>query len=898
MGHASSVLVVHSPDPDIDAALLEEILPFRRQKQKGPAEQSSIIILLWEQDSLSLMLIPSPQATASAWVVANSTAWTRIQKAAQTYVPTRLHSIASLSGPGGMQIWLPSGSSIVVITSESIASDEDREKIAKCLGSGAAAVMTNGRTRRDNDHNDEKSAADETSNETSERASRRDSSNSSSSSPAKQRQPKRPDAPDLNSLAVKIMQKQGTWDANFALNTREPVEFETDLFKGRILMLVRPPNLDDDPYWSEKIFEKKKRRFVINLQGKFKRELKGDLYVGGETTAPMNLSLFTRGILSMIIKLLENSFAGLRYSFGDEKKNLAPRIVVPAHAAFEKVVVTPPGTDPPPVSGEPFEESKADRANRLKSKDWTWNTTDTYSFSFYSMYLAMSEWKVVNLSVYPDINLRRLWNDGDFRIVMYEKTGPEKEHPSSAIEYALNVNLRYLGDRRVSDEEASNSPEQEFDDIALDSDTRHPYNQDDTESGMERLSRSESSVFPAIMESDSSSEDTDFYDAEDKSEAFDIPNDFSQRAYEAIDLLAKIDELVPVWIHISAGKGHYVRVFALNWGSATLLFSATDCEDYLGSSELADSIHEQIEEHFSPRLSTHERSRRCMGLFLKAMGAKAVEEIKKRSAPFHEYFLRRKTRPADKSISGILLSGFAARAVSDRHWEEEWLVLLERGVLLCSHSEKRKTRLRIHISHVLKVSAVGPDQAPFMQTYAFLCIETLGRSIYFIFENSVIRDEWLQTLSQLHASFRDLDKCSDSSEMSQRMLDIEQPSEEFLHKSSIWNHKSRRILNCGLYNLKCKTVLEDPIDMVKEALQLSIEAYSIESGEKRHIFFRSAGALKRAMVQTLSEDGRMAFFLNLYHTMIMHAFLVLGPPGSGLKWISFFNNLAYEGTCI
>jgi hypothetical protein len=28
--------------------------------------------------------------------------------------------------------------------------------------------------------------------------------------------------------------------------------------------------------------------------------------------------------------------------------------------------------------------------------------------------------------------------------------------------------------------------------------------------------------------------------------------------------------------------------------------------------------------------------------------------------------------------------------------------------------------------------------------------------------------------------------------------------------------------------------------------------------------------------------------------MVMHAYLVLGTPGSGLKWISFFNNLAYE----
>ena len=44
----------------------------------------------------------------------------------------------------------------------------------------------------------------------------------------------------------------------------------------------------------------------------------------------------------------------------------------------------------------------------------------------------------------------------------------------------------------------------------------------------------------------------------------------------------------------------------------------------------------------------------------------------------------------------------------------------------------------------------------------------------------------------------------------------------------------------------------------------------------------------------LDEQTRLAFFLNLYHTMIMHAYLVLGPPDSSFKWISYFNTIAYQ----
>jgi hypothetical protein len=841
MGHSNSILVVHSPDPRGDALSLQNIFP---TLQRQPHDEHQI--LLGDDDGSCILLIPAKLPLTVAWVVSDST----IQRIRSEPTVFQIQEFAALA------VRLPSGSSILMITSDTLATNEGRAAVAKFLS-------------HDSGYDAESNGSSQESKEV-----------------ALTSQPKDPNLPSFPTLSVKLLQQKGSWDSPFCLNSREPIEFETDLFKGKILVVVRPEKLDDDPFWSKRIFSKKKRRIVLNVQGKFKRKPEGTVFLGAEITKPMKLGLFTRGILGMLVRLMEGFFTDLRYSLGDSAKKLSPRVVTPAHSAFERLVVTPEGEDPPPITGDPFEESKEDRAKRIKEKQWEWNEKETYSFSFFSMYLSLVDWNLVNLPVSPDINLRRLWSDSDLRIVLYENKGKMKEHTASSINYAFNLNVRYHGNKLG---EESNEPE-DFEDIALDGGRHQSYDEEGAESGYDsNLTRSESTVFPVLMEADSSDED-DFYDADERSSAFRSVNEISLTPSEAVELLATIDRLVPAWIVVASGKGTYVRTFALNHGSKTCLFSAHDCEEYMNSID-SDVIRERIEDHFSPRISLPERSRRCLGLLLKD-GGETFDNIEERAAPFTDYFLRR-TEPKVSDRLSTIMCGFAARAVSDRHWEEEWMILSTNGRLTLFHPEKRKIRLRISFSNVLKVSALREDQAPLLPNFGFICIETLGRCIYLMFSSSSVRDDWLAALSNLQSSSA-IDEMSQDTDNSRRLLDTDQPQEEFLHKSTMWNCKHRRILNSGLFNLRCTTEVENPLDIVREALRLSIDAFKDESGERRRLFFQSAGTLKRARVHVLSEDGRLAFFLNLYHTMVMHAYLVLGTPGSGLKWISFFNNLAYE----
>ena len=39
-------------------------------------------------------------------------------------------------------------------------------------------------------------------------------------------------------------------------------------------------------------------------------------------------------------------------------------------------------------------------------------------------------------------------------------------------------------------------------------------------------------------------------------------------------------------------------------------------------------------------------------------------------------------------------------------------------------------------------------------------------------------------------------------------------------------------------------------------------------------------------MEGLSQSEQLAVFLNLYHVMLLHAFFILGPPGSPLRCAS------------
>ena len=108
-------------------------------------------------------------------------------------------------------------------------------------------------------------------------------------------------------------------------------------------------------------------------------------------------------------------------------------------------------------------------------------------------------------------------------------------------------------------------------------------------------------------------------------------------------------------------------------------------------------------------------------------------------------------------------------------------------------------------------------------------------------------------------------------------------------KKKVLNGKRLSFLTGGDYEH------EPPLKLSSNLLTL-VMSLSPDSPTKHYSAFVDAlNFLKVANAVELPEIERMAFFLNVFHTLLIHALLVLGPPQADLRrWNSFFNRIAYD----
>ena len=74
-------------------------------------------------------------------------------------------------------------------------------------------------------------------------------------------------------------------------NSREAQVYETDLFAGKVLILLRPAAREEDVHYSERGFDGRSRCLEFQVQGRFKRAPRGAVYIGGEVSSRMQLGL-------------------------------------------------------------------------------------------------------------------------------------------------------------------------------------------------------------------------------------------------------------------------------------------------------------------------------------------------------------------------------------------------------------------------------------------------------------------------------------------------------------------------------------------------------------------------------------------------------------------------------
>lgn len=122
-----------------------------------------------------------------------------------------------------------------------------------------------------------------------------------------------------------------------------------------------------------------KRRFELQVQGKFKHIPTGDIYVGADITTKMELGIITGSVCRMLLKFIQGIVSDLHYSFGDHQSDpnyevlklhrtstgnpfihvfplilsffyvQSAHLVAPLMKALDRVVVTPAGQGVPPI---------------------------------------------------------------------------------------------------------------------------------------------------------------------------------------------------------------------------------------------------------------------------------------------------------------------------------------------------------------------------------------------------------------------------------------------------------------------------------------------------------------------------------------------------------------------
>ena len=758
------------------------------------------------------------------------------------------------------------------------------------------------------------------------------------------------------------------------LNSQTPIPFETDLFRGHMIMILRPPNdpATEDPFWYERIFQSKKRRCIINVQGQFKSVPQGIVYAGAEVSQPMRLGLVIKGICTILLKLVERFNSNIHSSFGTSHPNddnlEAAHIVAPAYTFYERLVVTSPDEPLPSILDEIIESPESIQRRKtctsLNAQPKIWNTTDTYTFSFYSMYIDLPTWQLVGLPASGDIGLQTFWGSSLLRICMYDKTNglSQKQHILSKNRYAFSVQIEYLGKngekkkiqntmespkstRKTSDDYSVNensdrgNSTKPNDIFYTDRRLRHNLQFIQEEPSYQAIKHNESQLF--LHESSSCDEsmegnnydddDLPFFDAKESHSSFqdEIISCLDQTRpvptidFKLIQQLSIADQYCPYWVELcipsrNGSSLQYVTAFACcvaGTSSVTTTFRLeSECDilmdgsvDNCNSMTSVDAIDTTMN-RFSSRMSSLEKKRRCIGLLLSdEYGTSTISHSNKMVVfrggsgivnSFDNDFLSlTKIKPTLSNV--VRWSGFIARAYSDRHWVEEWVCLYERHITF-RHLERRKSsEFVLLLSNIIRVEKMNQDVGPYNSKHPILAVSTVASTVYLMFVSESALESWCQIIDP---SLLSLQMKALSNEVNRKLVDsIGAAADDLLHKSSIWNCKSRRILNCGSYHFRINgTAIEslNPLTIAEHALRQATEIATsgFDSCTEQQLFdfIRSAAMLKLAFVSGLDEASRLAFYLNVYHTMISHAYLVLGPPDSSLKWINYFNNIAYQ----
>ena len=747
-------------------------------------------------------------------------------------------------------------------------------------------------------------------------------------------------------LDVRILSDNSSRFVACPPNSRIPIPFETEFFKGVALLLIRKEQVDEK--YQDFFF--KSRQFEVQVQGKFKRVPQGEIYVGAEAVNKMELGFMTRSLSKAALSFAGSMVSNLHYSFGDSqtlKDYEIPHVVAPMFPTMDKILVTPAGATLPKM-GIPFQEDPDYRKQRLKFKwiaDAKVDLTSTYSFSVNTSNLDLANWKVVNIPMCRPMDLSIFFGDSAVRLVAYEIPWSAIQefpttHPQRFINYVFNIVLTPLdadhieaihpaGDEHEDNAQTSSSLRSpgssgpSVDDSDEDSTAEDEEDFEETdEIGPDKFSFRES-ISPAgnrksgIFSNRGAAAIKSWFqrkiqDLPDVIEIPETPGDHGIADYEseAIGDLRHCPATLEVFDKKKEGRSTCI-MFLLPWASD---LASTNTDAFACRLRSHNEIREKFpmvpipKLHKNKKMSLSEKRRRQVVESYKAAIAKgslggAINSLLQFETDNDRKFLSMHSTRKSKARDDSVWEGNVAFALSNRFWTECFLVITPSEAILFKYQNARQIRLQIPIENMMRAKSMRTDEVPFEGGYAFLKIESLARVFYFLLKNERVLVDIKTALAAVGVTSDAAVHVADADDTFPYHLD--RPPAWKLGKKMLYN--SRRILftTTGVpQHLRCRTPCELVEVLLAKAINLSTLWVSrgiapITSVKKHELiklwveFLDELSVLQVLDIPSLSECERAALFLNLFHIMVIHGSLVLGPPQSRSSWQPFFNDVAY-----
>ena len=815
---------------------------------------------------------------------------------------------------------------------------------------------------------------------------------------------KRTPRPYLPTIETTILSKLSKEYVTCPANSREPVQFETEFFKGCAVLALRTTPKDQ----VYDTFFKGTYTLVIQVQGKFKRQPKGEVYCGSESQDKMELGMITRTISKSVCSFASNVVPDLHYSLGDSQNSpnyQLPHMVAPLFPTMEKLVVTPPGGTPP-LLGVPLEEDPEHKARRRKFKSIKEANIDldsTYSFSINTSNIDLTTWNIVNVPMLKSLEMRHFFGDSPIRLVTYELPDEVLQtqkglHPFEKLNYAFCIKIAPIDADKIIDisidPTTDNDDDYEDRDTIVDRDTmmsrdtigfresvvespgfesRVQANRIETEAS----NRNRATSSPGL-DDDDDDDDMDEIGYADDDDAnidnSDIANEQSEKKRSILSPMKRIFQIdkdkskaVGKWfrkqiqeinqkadtikniIEIQETSEYVVPDYDSEATTELRYCPATiDVNDYKreGSRRVlyvlpwsnTNTRHQSEMDNLTPRLrpyteisknlttvpipklyknkklSTTEKKRRHVvesykqSLSLLSTSPTSPSSSKmitflNNLSDFDRSFLGHQINVIhrERNRAGLeTFEGTAAIAQDRRHWMEQYMVVTKAEMSFYKNADAKRVTSKIALSSILGIRPMKTEELPF-QGFCFFQVETFARVYYFMVRTEQLLDDWMKALT----SFLGQNIVLTGNMHSSSVPNLAEPDGTYLANHPSWKLDKKRLFNCRnlVFNpLGLPRRIRDmhPCKLVEGILSKcftlsALEANGLASDTVNWlVFMEELSALQTVDISLLNETEKVAFLLNLYHLMVLHGSLIIGPPPSWSSWQSFFNTVTYS----